>query len=211
MSAVRRRVRLALFAVLLVCGAAGTPIVAAEDAGDAHHAAAAAEHHDAHNDAHHEAALSDLFIPAINFSIYLFIVIRYVIPAMREFLRRRHADIVQEASESSAALAKAEQSLTNSKARLARLHTESDAIRQDLVVIANRQAERLLAQADESGKRRLADAALVAEQERRRALADIRAEIATKATDLAEGRIRTALTADDQRTFVQEFLKDASR
>jgi F0F1-type ATP synthase membrane subunit b/b' len=207
MSALRRHVRLALFAAFLVWGAGGTPMIAAEDVPGAHHAAAGAEHHDAH----HEAALSDLFIPAINFSIYLFIVIRYVIPAMREYLRRRHADIVQAASDSSVALASAEQSLTKSKARFSRLQTESDAIRQDLILIANRQGERLLAQADESGKRRLADAALLAEQERRRALADVRAEIATKATQLAEGRIRTALTADDQRTFVQQFLKDASR
>jgi F0F1-type ATP synthase membrane subunit b/b' len=211
-SAVRRT--LALVAVLaLVLGSAGAPW--AEEAGDAHHSAAA-EHHDAatahHDDhAHHAPVLSDLFIPAINFSIYLFIIIRYVIPAMREYLRRRHADIVQAESESAAALVKAEQSLAGSKARLAGLQTEANAIRQDLVAIATRQGERLVAQAEEGGKRRLDDAGLVAEQERRRALADIRAEVAAKATALAEGRIRSALTADDQRTFVQQFLRDAAQ
>ena len=214
MSAVRRKLAL-VAALLLVLGSAGATSSAwAEEAGDAHHAAAehrdaATEHHDDH--AHHAPALSDLFIPAINFSIYLFIVIRYVIPAMREYLRRRHADIVQAESESAAALIKAEQSLAGSKARLAGLETEANAIRQDLVAIATRQGERLVAQAEESGKRRLDDAGLVAEQERRRALADIRAEVAAKATALAEGRIRSALTADDQRTFVQQFLKDAAQ
>ena len=58
---------------------------------------------------------------------------------------------------------------------------------------------------------RYPDAALVAEQERGRALAEIRADVAGKATDLAERRIRSALTADDQRTFVQQFLKDAAQ
>ncbi len=180
----------------------------AEEAGEAHHeTGAAAEHHEDH----HAPALSDLVLPAINFSIYLFIVVRFVIPAMREFLRRRHSDVVQAESESSAALASAERRLSASKARLESLAAEANSIREDLLTIANRQAERLVAQAVESGKRRLADAALVAEQERRRAFGDIRAEIAAKATALAEGRIRSALTADDQRTFVQQFLKDAAQ
>jgi F0F1-type ATP synthase membrane subunit b/b' len=200
-------------AALLVCGVGAATLASAEEAGDAHHAAAGAEHHGGaeNHEGHHAPALSDLFIPAINFSIYLFIVVRYVIPAMREYLRRRQADIVQEAAESSTSLAKAEQSVATSQARLAGLQTEAESIRQDLVVIANRQAERMLAQAEESGKRRLADATLVAEQERRRALADIREEVAAKATALAEARIRGALTDADQRSFVQQFLKDASR
>ena len=50
----------------------------------------------------------------------------------------------------------------------------------------------------------------MAEQEKRRARAGVRADIAKLATDLAEGQIRAALTADDQRAFVQQFLKDAS-
>lgn len=207
MSVLRQKLLRVAFAAFLVWGTSGALLATAQEAGDAHHAAAGEEHHEAH----HAPAISDLIIPAINFSIYLFIVIQYVIPAMREFLRRRQADIVQAESESAAALAKAEQSVAASKKRLSSLQSEANGIRQDLEVIATRQAERLLAQAEEGGKRRLADAALVAEQERRRALADIRAEVAAKATALAETRIRSALTADDQRIFVQQFLKDAAR
>lgn len=202
---------LALTASLAVGGYSA--LAFAEDAGDGHHAAAAAA--DPHADAHHEAAhhapsVGDLLFPAINFTIYLFIIVRFVIPAMREFLRRRRADIVEAASQASAALAHAEQSLAASKARLASLQTESDGIRRDLVDIANRQAERLVAQAEESGARRLADAALVAEQERRRALAEVRSAVANAAATLAEQQIRAALTADDQRAFVQQFLKEAT-
>ena len=172
--------------------------------GDAHHA----ESH--HDDAHHAPALSDLLFPAINFAIYLVIIVRFVIPAMREFLRRRRADVVQAESEGSAALARAEQDLAAKKTRLAGLKAEAESLRQDLVAIATRQAERVVAQAEESGKRRVADAAILAEQESRRALGEVRAELAREATNLAEQRIRTALTADDQRTFVQQFLKEAA-
>jgi F0F1-type ATP synthase membrane subunit b/b' len=51
---------------------------------------------------------------------------------------------------------------------------------------------------------------LLAEQERRRAWAEIRADVARDATELAEQRIRAVLTPDDQRTFVEQFLKDAA-
>jgi F0F1-type ATP synthase membrane subunit b/b' len=76
---------------------------------------------------------------------------------------------------------------------------------------ATRQAERLQVDAVTSGKRRVADAGMVADQERQRALAAVRAEIAALATEMAESRLRTLLSPDDQRAFVQQFLKDAPR
>ena len=174
------------------------------------HHEAAAEHAEHHEAGHHVPALGDLLLPAINFSIYLVIVVRYVIPAMREYLRRRRAEVVQLEAESGAALTRAQADLAASKARLAGLKSEADGIRQDLLAIANRQAERLKSQAEETGARRLADASLLAEQERRRAFASLRADLAGAAAGLAEARIRGALTSEDQRTFVQQFLKDAT-
>jgi F0F1-type ATP synthase membrane subunit b/b' len=182
-----------------------TSVVAAQE-----HHEAAAEHGEHHEPGHHAPALSDLLLPAINFSIYLVIVVRFVIPAMREFLRRRRAEAVQLEAESGAALTRAQTNLATSKARFAGLKSEAEGIRQDLITIANRQAERLKSQAEESGARRLADASLLAEQERRRAFEGLRADLASAAANLAEDRIRGVLTAEDQRTFVHRFLKDAS-
>ena len=132
--------------------------------------------------------------PAINFAIYLVIVVRFLIPAMRDYLQKRDADIIQATAESSAQLTRAQADLVASQARLAQLPKEADDIRQDLIAIATRQGERLKAQAEETGARRLAGAALLAEQERRRAL-DAIGRLATAATRLAEGRIRVALTS----------------
>lgn len=164
----------------------------------------------AHHEEHHAAGVGDLLFPAVNFTIYLFIVVRFVIPAMREYLRRRHSEMVALQAESSSTRARAERDLTAAKARLGSLAAETEGIRQDLVAIATRQGERVKAQAEETGARRLADAALLAEQERRRAFAGLRSELASAASDLAETRIRGALTADDQRSFVEQFLKEAS-
>jgi F0F1-type ATP synthase membrane subunit b/b' len=201
--ALRRLLPLAVLALLLTV--ASPLAVTATAAAEEHHEAATG--HEASG--HHAPSIGDLMFPAINFAIYLVIIVRFVIPAMRDYLQKRDADIIQAAAESSAQLTRAQADLAASQARLAQLPKEADGIRQDLIAIATRQGERLKAQAEETGARRLADAALLAEQERRRALDAIRADLATAATRLAEGRIRVALTSDDQRGFVQQFLKDA--
>jgi F-type H+-transporting ATPase subunit b len=196
------------FAALMLVVAASPLVLADEPASSAHHEATT--HQAGHGEGAHEPSISDLLFPAINFSIYLFIVIRFVIPAMREFLRRRHSEAVLAQSEATAALVSAEERMAAARARQASLSAEGETIRRDLVAVADRQAERLAAQAEETGKRRLADAALVAEQERRRALSEVRADIAKMATDIAERRIRERLTPADQRSFIQQFLKDAA-
>jgi F-type H+-transporting ATPase subunit b len=153
--------------------------------------------------------VTELFFPVINFAIFAVIIAKYVVPAMREYLRRRSDDAARAARESGDALRAAEEAMTIARRRHAGLADERESILRDLFAAATRQAERLQAQANESCARRLADAALVAEQERRRALAAVRAEIADLATRLAESRLRAALTADDQHGFVRQFLKDA--
>jgi len=99
--------------------------------------------------------------------------------------------------------------MTAARTRASTVATERDGIRRAIVAAATRQAERLRVQAEETGKRRVADAVLVAEQERRRAVQEVRAEVATLATQLAESRLRAALTSDDQRAFIQRFLAEA--
>jgi F-type H+-transporting ATPase subunit b len=171
--------------------------------------APAVEHGGAHTEGAHAAPIRDLLFPAINFGVYLFIIARFVVPAMRDYLRQRRSQAVEAASQASEALAHAERVVAANKERLAALASEAESIREDLVTIATRQGARLVTEAEESGARRLADARLMAEQERRRALDGIRSEIATAAVTLAEQKIRTALTPGDQRLFVERFLQDA--
>jgi F-type H+-transporting ATPase subunit b len=165
---------------------------------------------DAGHGAHHAPTLGDLLLPVINFTIFLLVLVRYVLPELRLYLRRRREQAVATATESAAALAAAEQTLVASQERRAALAAECESICRDRVAAATRQAERLRAEAEASGTRRLGDAALLAEQERRRALDAVRAEIAAVAAALAERRIRAALAPDDQRAFVRRFLEDAA-
>ena len=175
------------------------PVLAAEEAED---------HHGEHE---HAPGLGDLLFPAINFAIFAVILVKYVVPNLRGSLQRRATDITDAAASSRAVLQEAEATMAAARSRMQGVAAEREAIKSDLVTAANRHAERIHEQAEETGKRRLADAELVAEQERRRALAGVRAEIAAGATSLAESRLRASLSSDDQRSFVQQFLKDAPR
>ncbi len=159
---------------------------------------------------HHAPGIGDLFFPAINFAIYGFVIVKYLVPALREYLRRRRESLLVEVRDATASLTAAEQAVADAKKRAGALAAERDSIRADLATAASRQAERLLAQAEEGGRRRLADAAVVAEQERRRALQGVRGELADLAVALAEKRIREALSERDQHEFVRRFLKDAA-
>ena len=172
---------------------------------------AAEEAHDARHEGAHVASVTDLVFPAINFALFAVIIVKYVIPALREYLRRRAEDVTATIAKADAALADAEALMASTRTRAQAVAAERASICDDLVTTATRHAERLRAQAEETGKRRLADAALVAEQERRRALGEVRAEVAALATELAESRLRGALSADDQRAFVEEFLEEAPR
>lgn len=163
----------------------------------------------AHHHEEHAPSVTELLFPAINFALFAVILVKYVVPAMREYLRRRAEDVTAAITQAGAAFADAEALLSSTRARSSSVATERENIRRDLVESATRQAARLQDQAEETGKRRLADAALVAEQERRRALHEVRAEIAGLATELAEKQLRSALSSDDQRTIVQQFLKEA--
>lgn len=157
----------------------------------------------------HAAGIGTLLFPLINFVIFAVVIVRYVIPAAREYLRRRHEDIATAVQEAAAALAAAERAAMEIRARLAAIGSESATIKRDLVDIASTHAARTLAQAEEAGERRVRDAGLLAEQERRRALAEVREETASRATNLAEARIRAALSPQDQASFVRQFLEDA--
>src|SRR4051794_37268765 len=75
--------------------------------------------HAAHAAEHHAPSISELLFPAINFAIFLFIIVQYVTPAMRDYLRRRHDDIATAAREAAAALADAERAVTTVRVRLA--------------------------------------------------------------------------------------------
>mgnify|MGYP003693728657 CR=1 FL=1 len=80
--ALRRLLPLAVLALLLTV--ASPLAVTATAAAEEHHEAATG--HEASG--HHAPSIGDLMFPAINFAIYLVIIVRFVIPAMRDYLQR---------------------------------------------------------------------------------------------------------------------------
>jgi F0F1-type ATP synthase membrane subunit b/b' len=186
--------------------ASGIAALALIDAAMLRASEGAAEEHHPHE---HAPSIGELLFPAINFAIFAVIIVKYVVPALREYLRGRARDISDATAVAGVALADAEAAMSAVRGRHASVAADRATIEHDIVAAARRQAERLLQQAEETGKRRVADAVLVGAQERRRALDEVRAEVAALATDLAQARLRSMLSADDQRASIQRFLEEA--
>lgn len=184
--------RLIWFVLLL---AQALPAMASEDS------------HGGHGDAH-GIPWGTLFFSAVNFGLFLLLLWRAVLPALRTWAITRRDRIVDELEEAARARAEAEQLKAEWEARMARLDQELDQIRQQALADAQRERERILAAAQSTAAAIAADAQKAAAQEIRRARAELRDEVARQALRIARGQVESQLTADDQNRFVDEFLRE---
>ena len=148
-----------------------------------------------------------LVFSTINLLIFLWILARFVLPPVREWVRNRRAHIVQALEQAAAAKveaerlrAKWEQRLAEFDASVAEMETQA---RRDV----ERERERILAAARKTADGIRRDAELAAAYEVRRTQEQLRAELVRQALQLAEHAARTQLTAADQQRFVAEFLQ----
>ena len=117
-----------------------------------------------------------------------------------------------------AALAEADESkrgadalVRDYRARLARIHEESQRLRDELRTDGEREKARLLTEAGDLATRIKADADFLAEQEVKLARQKLRAEIARAAEQAAQRLVRAGLEPADQGRLVEEFLSGVGR
>ncbi len=148
-----------------------------------------------------------LFFSTINLLIFLWVLGRYVLPPVRQWVRNRRLNIVRALEEAAAAKAEAERLRGEWERRLAAF----DAIVADMEAQARRDAERdrnrILEAARKTADAIRRDAELAAAYELRRTQEQLRAELVRQALRLAEDAARTQLSATDQERFIAEFLK----
>ena len=152
-----------------------------------------------------------LLFNLVNFSIFCWILARFALPAARNWVRARHDRIVGELEAAAKARADAEQLKAEWDARLKALDQEIAKIRADAAADAARERERILAAAVKTAEAIRTDARRAADQEVRRAQAELRDRVAREAVALATQLIRDRLTPTDQDRFVSEFLSQVQR
>jgi F-type H+-transporting ATPase subunit b len=157
---------------------------------------------------HHAASATELIFPTLNFLIFLFLIYKFVLPLARDYFDKRRADIAAAVQEGDEAKRKGEAFLAEYRSRLARLGDELKAIRDALRNDAEREKQKLLAEAAEVVNRLKSDADFLADQEVRLARQELRKEIVERAEHTAEKLMRENLTAADQKRIVSEFVSE---
>jgi F-type H+-transporting ATPase subunit b len=189
----RPATRLVLLAVLVFAGSA-----LAEEAAHAHG---------------HETAspVWPLLFSVINLAIFLWVLARYVLPPVREWVHHRRSHVVQALEEAAAAKAEALRLREEWEERLAQFNRAVEEMQAQARQDAERERARILEAAHKTAETIRRDAELAAAYELRRAQELVRADLVRQAVRLAEEAARTQLTPDDQQRFVSEFLEQVEQ
>jgi F-type H+-transporting ATPase subunit b len=154
---------------------------------------------------------SSLLFSAINLAIFVWVLARFVMPAVRQWVRDRRDQVVNDLRDAAAAKAEAERLKAEWEARLADLQHTIAELHAQAQRDAERERERILAAARAAADAIRKDAERAAAYELRRTQAQLRAELVRQAISLAEEATRAQWTAADQQRFIADFLKQVAQ
>jgi F-type H+-transporting ATPase subunit b len=151
-----------------------------------------------------------LVFSAINFLLFVFVLRRYALPAIRESLKNRRATIERALNEGKKAKEEAEALRLEYEQRLAGLAAEQERLRQQTLADAEREKARILEEARKMADRARAEAQQVAQREIAEARRILRQEVANQAILLATELVRSRLTSNDQGRLVQDLVQEVN-
>lgn len=158
--------------------------------------------------AHELPSISELLFPLLNFLIYVYLVKRFVIPGVLDFLRARRQQVLTSIEGATESKQKAEATVKDYQARLARVGQEIQAIELSFKTEGEREKTKLLEEAEKLVGNIKEDAAFLAEQEVKVARQKIREEMADLAENAAKELIQRHLSSVDQSHLVADFIQN---
>jgi F-type H+-transporting ATPase subunit b len=168
------------------------------------YAAAEAEHGAA---AHHAPSIGDLTFPLINFLIYVGILWYFALPPVREFLRTRRQQVVDQVQAASAKKQAAEALVREYNGKIAGLDREIQVLDTSMREEGQREKAKIIAEAGALAAKLKDDARFVGEQEVKMARQKLREEMADKAQDQAESLLERNFSSADQTRLVDDFVR----
>ena len=155
----------------------------------------------------HSSSIVELVFPLINFLIFAYLVKRFGIPPLVQYLKTRREKIVNAVSSAADAKSQAESYVQKYRELLGRLEEEEERIKTECRAEAEREKARMLAAAEETAAKLKADAAFLAEQEVKIARHQVRVWLADAAQAAAAKAVQDHLTPDDQTRLVDDFTQ----
>jgi F-type H+-transporting ATPase subunit b len=156
----------------------------------------------------HAPSINQIWFPLANFLIFVWILKRFALPLVRDFLRSRREEVLTTVKAAAESKSRAEAIVQDYKARLAHLDQEAKAIEASLRDEGERQKTKLLEEAQTLARKILEDARFLAEQEVKIARQKIREEVANLAEASARDLVRRHTTPADQVRLSEEFLRE---
>ena len=148
-----------------------------------------------------------LVFSAINLLLFIFVLRKYALPAVRENLKKRRETILQALNEGKKAREEAEALRREYEQKLSGLAAEQERMRRQALADAEREKERILEEARKMAERARAEAQQTAQREVEEARRLLRQEVTAQAVRLAAEIVRSSLTPNDQSRLVQEFVQ----
>jgi F-type H+-transporting ATPase subunit b len=156
---------------------------------------------------HHAPSIHDIWFPLANFLIFAFIIVRYALPPIRNFLRSRHGEVLASLQEAATKKRQVEEMIQDYQGRLAHLEQEVQSIQASLRTEGEREKTKLLSETQILAAKIKQDAQFLAEQEVKMARQKIRQEIADQAESIARELVLRHLSSSDQSRLVQDFVR----
>jgi F-type H+-transporting ATPase subunit b len=154
----------------------------------------------------HAPSISELIFPFINFAIYVFLIVKFVLPPVRDYLRSRRQEVVKLVEGATEDKQRIQAIVQDYTGRLARVDQEIKQLLAGYREEAEREKAKLLQDAERGAEKIQEDAEFLAEQEIKVARQKIREELAATAVSTARDLIRKNFSAADQNRMVSEFI-----
>ncbi len=147
-----------------------------------------------------------LGVQLISFLLLLAVLFKFLYRPLMEALEGRTAAIQQQLAEAQAARESAQREMAAMEERIRVAHADAQALRERALREAGELRERLNGEARQEAARLVEAAQAQIAQEVRRARAELRGEVGTLATQIAERLVRKSLTDEDHQRLVREAL-----
>ena len=165
-------------------------------------AAEAAEH----GAEHHAPSIGDIWLPLGNFLIYAFIIAKFALPLVRDFLKTRREEVVSTIAQASAKKQAAEAFVGDYQAKIAGLDQQIQIMQATLRDEGEREKTRLVSEAQSLALKIKEDAQFLAYQEVKIARQQLRQEMADQAEAAARQLVERNLSAADHNRLAEEFI-----
>jgi F-type H+-transporting ATPase subunit b len=159
-------------------------------------------------DEHHGGGLDPMSLIAsfVNFFVLVALFIYLFRGKMVAFLKERRANIEVELNEAARMRAEAEAKHKEYSDRLAKLDSELEHIKREMIAAGQKERDRIVAEAEEKAARMRKEAEFIIEQQAKQLRDELLHEASEGAVAAAEQLLAKATTSFDQQRLAQEYL-----